>query len=124
MKRDWDVVRAVLLAVEARAVDGREVTSDDIADIEAGVAAYHMWLLINAGYAVGGGRDLDGMGPPYVFLFRLTWAGHELLDEIRDPTVWGKIKSKVKEKGFDLTFDTIKAAAAALIKAAFSAAGN
>lgn len=51
---------------------------------------------------------------------RLTWQGHEFLDKIRDPSMWGKIQAKVKEKGLDLTFDAIKAAAAALINAALS----
>ena len=51
---------------------------------------------------------------------RLTWEGHEFLDKIRDPSMWGKIKSKVKEKGLDLTFDEIKTAAGVLIDAALS----
>lgn len=34
--------------------------------------------------------------------------------------MWGKIQAKVKEKGLDLTFDAIKAAAGALINAALS----
>jgi len=51
---------------------------------------------------------------------RLTWQGHEFLDKIRDPSMWGKIQAKVKEKRLDLTFDAIKAAAGALINAALS----
>ena len=116
MKRDWDVVRAVLLAVEARTADSREVTSDDIAGVEPDVAAYHMWLLINAGFAEGGGRDLDAMGPPYAFVLRLTWPGHELLDEMRADTTWNKIKDTAREKGIELTFESIKALARFLIE--------
>jgi len=43
---------------------------------------------------------------------RLTWEGHELLDKIRSETMWNKIKTLAKEKGLELTFDTVKALAA------------
>ena len=35
----------------------------------------------------------------------LTNAGHDLLDTIRNGTVWGKIQDTFKSKGIDMTFD-------------------
>lgn len=116
MKRDWDVVRSVLLAVEARTADSREVTSDDIAGVKPDIAAYHMWLLINHGFVKGGGRDLDSMGPSHAFINQLTWPGNELLDEMRADTTWNRIKDTAREKGIELTFESIKAVAKFLIE--------
>ena len=37
-----------------------------------------------------------------------TWDGHELLDTLRDQNVWNRIKEISKEKGVDITFESIK----------------
>ncbi|WP_081406283.1 MULTISPECIES: DUF2513 domain-containing protein [Acinetobacter] len=37
-----------------------------------------------------------------------TWDGHELLDTLRDQNVWNHIKEISKEKGVDITFESIK----------------
>lgn len=108
MKRDWDIVRAVLLAVEARKSGDSDVTSDDIKGVTSDVAAYNMWLLYKEGLAQGGGRDPDGMGEPHVFLTSLTWSGHELLDSMRTDTIWNRIKDTARQKGIELTVDAIK----------------
>lgn len=34
--------------------------------------------------------------------------GHDLLETIRTDTIWNKIKNISKDKGVELTFDTIK----------------
>jgi hypothetical protein len=83
---------------------------------------YHMMLLSEAGLIEGKFlKSSGGDGAIATALARkLTWQGHEFLDKIRDPSMWGKIKAKVKEKSLDLTFDSIKAAAAVLINAALS----
>lgn len=47
-------------------------------------------------------------------------AGHEFLDNIRSDTNWNKIKTLIKSKGGELTFETIKAAASYMIVKLFS----
>ena len=39
----------------------------------------------------------------------LTWQGHDLLDTLRSKALWERIKTTAKEKGIELTFDTVKA---------------
>ena len=56
----------------------------------------------------GGGREPGGMGPPFAFITRLRWEGHELLDSMRGDTTWNRIKATAREKSVDLTVDTIK----------------
>jgi len=105
MKRDWDVIREVLLEVEALSDDEKDgfVYKQGDGDIKT----EHAILLWRAGY-IGAidGADLDGIG---LVSPELTWAGHDLLDTLRSKPVWERIKSTAKEKGIELTFDAVKA---------------
>ena len=115
MRRDWDVIRTILLAVEQG--DGeKEIPSSAFSGIDESIIAYHMWLMIETGLVEGGGRPPGSMGPPVAFIHRLRWSGHELLDEIRADTAWNRIKETARAKGIDLTVDSIKAVAKFLIE--------
>jgi Hypothetical protein (DUF2513) len=44
-----------------------------------------------------------------VLPFELTWQGHELLDKIRNPTIWDAIRADVKAKGLEsVSLEVIK----------------
>ena len=99
MKRDMDLIRAILLAIEAHPlpeIDGYL----EIDDYEDSVVHHHLHLLKEAGYinaysAVDANADSG-------FLVQdasLTWGGHELLDSIRDPEIWKKAKSGAAQAG-------------------------
>jgi DNA-binding transcriptional ArsR family regulator len=118
--RNWDTIRAILLKLEAAEMAHTTVTLDQVDGIAPQEVGYHMMLLRERGLIEANilkSSTGDG-GIATALARRLTFDGHDFLDQIRDPSLWGKIKSKVKEKGLDLTFDTIKAAAAALVKSA------
>lgn len=122
MVRNWDTIRTILLKLEAAQTAHTALTLDQVDGIAPQEVGYHMMLLKEAGLIEANilkSSTGDG-GIATALARRLTFAGHEFLDQIRDPSLWGKIKSTVKEKGLDLTFDAIKAAAAALIKTALS----
>lgn len=121
MKRDWDVIREVLLKVEEGNGD-KEISSEDFPEPERALVAYNMLLLREAGLVDGGGRD-PSMGPPHAFVNRMTWEGHELLDSIRDDTAWNRIKETAKEKSVDLTIDTIKILAKAILESLLRGGG-
>lgn len=106
MKRDWDVIRKVLIKVE-EGTGEKEVSSEDFPEPDRAIVAYNMWLLIEAGLVEGGGRDAT-MGAPFAFVHRMRWEGHELLDAMRGDTAWNRIKATAKEKSIDLTVDAIK----------------
>ncbi|MCH4244290.1 DUF2513 domain-containing protein [Acinetobacter gerneri] len=110
MKRDWDVIRAVLIAIEDDNYDEYlEESENDEAIIKNTV------LLIQAEFIDGKVlASLDENADVYVN--DLTWKGHELLDTIRSKPVWEKIKSTAVEKGIELTFDTVKALGAKVIE--------
>jgi hypothetical protein len=51
---------------------------------------------------------------------RLTNSGHDLLDLIRNDTLWVKVKAKIASKGLDITFDSIGIAANQIMKTMFT----
>lgn len=116
MKRDMDLVRALLLKLEAMSSSHSTTTfttdDEDIAveGYDEEQIAYHLLLLQEAGF-IEGKRFVSGE-----FSFRrLTWNGHEFLDSVRDPEVWKKTKAGASKVG-GWTFGLIKDLATAVIK--------
>lgn len=111
MKRDWDIIRAILAAAEEMPV-GSNLNSNDMKEFDSGVVAEHMRMLNDAGYVEA---KTVGMHSPTSMLLRVNMQGYELLDTMRSETLWGKIKSTAKDKGVELTFDVIKAIGAVVL---------
>jgi len=111
MKRDWDVVRQVLTEIEAG--DRHKLQYHESKDA---VATEHAFLLYDAGYIKAvNATTSDGRA---LISPELTWDGHELLDTIRSKTVWERIKQMAKDKGVELTFDSVKLFAAKALEMA------
>ena len=109
MKRDMDLIREILLQVEAREnpnswkVEKVEIEGRDNQEIDG-----HVHLLLEAGFV---GATSAG-GP----VNRLTWEGHELLDSICDPTVWATVTEKLKEVGGAASLEVVRALAVGVVK--------
>ncbi|MDV7507514.1 DUF2513 domain-containing protein [Acinetobacter baumannii] len=109
MKRDWDIIRAILIATEEDRFDEYLEKAEDDKLILGNTT-----LLIEAGFLSGEVLEsFDGIDD--VFVKDLTWQGHELLEVIRSKPVWEKIKTTALEKGLELTFDVVKALGAKAI---------
>lgn len=100
MKRDMDLVRDILLAIEKDSrFDGSGWHQpDDPADLGLTQCtyeqlAYHLTLLIEAELVEG----KTAMRMPMIN--RLTWQGHEFVSDVRDPVVWRKTKDGAKMAG-------------------------
>ncbi|MCA1537510.1 DUF2513 domain-containing protein [Bradyrhizobium sp. NBAIM03] len=124
MKRDMDVIRGLMLKLEALPVNGHAILTVGPYDKEIAVAgasvdqiAYHLGLLYNGGF-------LDSPGQPFLsgqIPFRgLSCVGHDLIDAIRDDDVWQKTKTQAEKFG-SWTVDILLAAAKAVVKAKFKA---
>jgi hypothetical protein len=111
MKRNWDVIRELLCAVEAIPSHDEVVDLDDFDSDRRDEISYHARLLLEAGLAEG--RMIDSLNAETAdfYLSRLTWMGHDLLDSIRSDTVWEKTKAVFASKGLDMTFDLLKSVA-------------
>ncbi len=119
MKRDMDLVRLLLIHFEGEEkVDLSEYTEDQI--------YYHMALLISGGLAEGPiplySKRLrkESDIPIAVNIDRLTWSGHEFLDQARNSGNWEKAKKYVVDKGQSLTIESIKVALGIVIKSVLS----
>jgi len=113
MKRDMDLIRAILLAVEdsnEHVLDAGELVSESWDQV---TVARHMELLLDAGLAEGDVSEYLGGGVD-AMIFRLTWTGHDFLDAIRSDAVWQTTKATVAEKVGSASFEVIKAVAAAV----------
>lgn len=103
MKRDMDLIRELLIAIEARPL-GEAGTKVKLEGHDEDTVAYHLALLHEASLIEGNLSYPFGSAVPRVIVYRLTWHGHEFLDAARNQTVWARTKAIVREKGGDVSF--------------------
>lgn len=116
MKRDMEVIRAVLLAVEQ--ADGPHSGSShfQLEGYDPGITGYHVRLLKEAGYLKA---EFVLGDPPQAIVKDLTWEGHEFLDAVRNTTVWQRVKKKVVSEGGSIPLSVLKALALQYTREAF-----
>ncbi|MBR0574171.1 MULTISPECIES: DUF2513 domain-containing protein [Pasteurellaceae] len=105
MKRDWELVRKILIKLEEK-VDDSDLDSDCFKKYPSDVVAYHYKLLSQAGLIEI--IDNSTVSEEDFSAKQLTWQGHEFLNQIRHDTAWNKIKATLKNKGIDISFEAIK----------------
>ncbi|MEG9531612.1 DUF2513 domain-containing protein [Mannheimia indoligenes] len=115
MKRNWDLIRKILLKLEEKADSTSWLESTDIKGYDAKTVAYHYKLLNNARLIEA--IDVSSLEEEDFSATSLTWQGHEFLDKIRNDSVWNKVKSTVQSKSLDLSFDVTKTVATKIIAA-------
>ncbi|MGY3893061.1 DUF2513 domain-containing protein [Aeromonas enterica] len=126
MKRDWDVIRSVLLAVEEEKdllalISGSggneqriqtsqgQLLSDD-------VLCGHIKLLVDADLIEG--VSVSHSHGHWLYSCRrpmLTMQGHDLLDTLRPVGMPQRLTKFANERGVELTIDTIKAVFGAFV---------
>jgi hypothetical protein len=108
MKRDLDLIREILLNIEAYN-DNKPLTDLKIKEYPKEEIAYNVYLLENAGLIEG--KIYFGLGtvlPEGYAIFRMTWAGHDFLEACRDESRWIQAKEIIKKLGEGVTFDVVK----------------
>jgi hypothetical protein len=102
MKRDLDLIRKILLAIEQKdSLQPQEITIDDY---DPDNVAYHILLLDEAGFVKSYITEGAAGGIEAALVGRLTWAGHEFLEMARNDTIWEKAKKFLKEKSVSIPF--------------------
>ena len=96
MKRDMDLIRAMLLAIEAE-TSGWAPNELEIPGYTQEQIKYHAVLLGEAGLADV--CDITTGDCPAAIVNRLTWAGHEFLDASRENQIWNQAKDKINKIG-------------------------
>lgn len=115
MQRDMNLIRELLLKLEAMPLRPAACVMFDHDDADLTIPGYdfnqvryHFELLKEV--------DLIASSSSGTLTFsRLTWAGHDYLDAVRDPEIWEKTKSGAYAVG-GMTFDLIKDLAKGFIK--------
>jgi len=97
MKRDMELVRDLLLAIERDPkFDGTKWLSPTkpedfgITNHSMQEVSYDLAMLIEEGFIKG------KTGMDVVVINKLTWKGHEFLDDTRDPDIWDKTKERAR----------------------------
>lgn len=115
MKRDWDFIRDLLIDIESETDTVKKYANTP----QQETYLQHVRMLEQGGFIKGlvakkavGGQWNIMQNDPY-----LTWEGNDLLNTLRDQTVWNKIKERATETGISLTTDSVKALGAWALKA-------
>ena len=102
MKRNMELVRELLLRVEAGEDLGAVASKYSQEEIVG-----HVEILLDAKLLEGKVyHDLSG-GPGSAYIQRLTWAGHEFLDNARNETVWNKVTATIKSAATTASFEVL-----------------
>lgn len=109
MKRDLSLIRLMLLRIEELAGIKPELNLADFADLPATreCLLFHTRLLIEARFI----RACIVERKQEARIVRLTFAGCDYLDAIRDDDVWHKIREHLKSFGNSAAIETVKALA-------------
>lgn len=112
MKRNWDLIRKILLQLEEQ----DELRSDDVPGYAIREASYHIHILEEGGLIKARPTPNRKEGEQVWIASSLTWQGHEFLDQIRADSAWSQIKRAAKDKGLDLSFEAVRCLAKGFIE--------
>ena len=114
MKRDLDLVRQLMLQIEA--LPAAPPVQYRTSEIEDPVLLAHLEMLIEAGLVNGRISRSQGTRGDVISVSGLTWQGHEWIDMVRSQSLWNEVKTTVLEGGGVLTFELTKAVAAKIFR--------
>jgi hypothetical protein len=117
MKRDTDLIRELLLKLEAWPMERGgvpHITPEDKGFSSLNRSAheieYNLNLLLQAGFIDS--PDQSNVG---IYFRGITWEGHDFLESVRDPKIWGKTKDGALAAG-GFTVDLLKDLAKGFVK--------
>lgn len=104
MTRNFDLVRQILFQIE-RAQSGEPVqqlsVEGDVVETELGE---HLEIMIESGLLDG---EVVSLTPLIFHIRRLTWAGHDFLNNARNDTVWKRVLDEANAKGMSVTMTVL-----------------
>jgi hypothetical protein len=115
MKRDWDCIRAILIALDEKGDTASALRANEVEGFDFDLVSYNMSLLIDA-QLIKGTCIQPTDRTVQCIAFGMRWEGHELLDKMRSATLWNKIKSAARERAIPLSFDAVKILAVDALK--------
>ncbi len=106
MKRDLDLVREILIAIESDPTPfgPKDLNLKDRDPVEV---SYHVQIMDEAGLIEA--MNLTSSSGYCWCPKSMTWTGHEFLDAARSDTVWNKAMTTLKEKAVSVPFEIVRA---------------
>ena len=109
MTRNWEIIREILFKLETTTTANTNLDANCFVGFVEQEVAYNMRLLSDAGFieakimnsSSGDGKINAALAT------RLTNSGHDLLDTMRNDSVWSKVKEKFVTNGIDMTFELV-----------------
>lgn len=107
MRRDMNLARAILFAIEQSRDDTQASIQLPVEDYDTLHISHHIRLLKEGGliHAIESSHSLNSSTSwkPH----SLTWKGHDFLDLIRDEKIWEAVQEKEAKLGGALPFELI-----------------
>jgi hypothetical protein len=111
MKRDMDLLRAILLEVEQQHVN-EPWSAMPLMGYSLEEVVYHIQLAHDSGLV----DARIAPGAHHAVVIRLTHEGHEFLDAARNDNIWSKAKAMAKSATGAITLEALKAALPKIIE--------
>ena len=121
MKRDWKIVRAILEHIESEDLKEYAGQYSYVNDLNVNEDDFlgHIEILIDAGIirnaevrrTANGNISYCNLNGVFISM-----EGHDLLDALRDSTVWSRILEKSKRASVSISWEFIKAAIPVIMK--------
>lgn len=117
IKRDLDLIRDILLIIEAKSTPTTEVTISDFSSLKKTKEElfYHIQLLKEANYV----QTITVDAALFFTVNHITNDGHDYIASISDSSIWAEVKKRIGPQISTVTFDIVKSVAVDLIKAHF-----
>ena len=117
MKRDFDLIRTILLAIEEQH-DRTAIYGFSIPDHALSAVGYHCKLLYEHGFISDYKSQYGDNQILSVAVGGLTWEGCDSLEKVRDNSRWAKIKNIISNKCLPLTVEVVKEVVTEMVKTA------
>ena len=115
MKRDLDLIRELLLKIEALPVGPPAQYRLD--EVDDPVLTAHLELLLESGLVRGKISRTQGSRGDVITIAGLTWQGHEWIEAVRNADVWRETKRELLDGGGVLTYELTRAMASRIVRA-------
>jgi hypothetical protein len=112
MKRNFDLVREILLAAEAQ--DFHRTQPIAPVGYSNEEIKYHIKIMVDGGLLQM--KQHPKIDVPAPVFDGLTWEGHEFLDSIREKSTWESVKNTLKDKGLALSYEALKSVVVVSVK--------
>ncbi len=114
MKRDWDLIRKILLEIERK--ESAKFENITIQEFEFGKIAEHVAILKEAGLIEAETPRSASGTFKLAIVSRLTWEGHEFMELSRNDSFWNKAIKQMKDKALPATISVITEVIKEIIK--------